>query len=134
MEFDLTAVQLHQAAHQRKAQPGTGIAALPIAPLETVENPFHVVFGNADARIFYGENDSILAAPRGDGDPPAFRREFQRIGQKIEERLLEAPGIGVDLADIRGAIERQLELAIVRALSETSTWPGSARSQTRAAS
>src|SRR5215471_3386561 len=109
-----SAVQLDQALDER--EPETG-ARLPFPALEFFENSGVLGLRYADPGIGHGQQQLVLA-PRGfDRYIPARRREFDRIGDKVEERLFDAPLVSLDHPDIGRAIEFQRQLSAARALA-----------------
>ena len=50
-----------------------------------------------DARVGHGDLDHPVDRRRPDLDPPALRRELDRIGQQVQDHLPDLPLVGADL-------------------------------------
>ena len=67
-----------------------------------------LVFGSdADPRIGHGYDCLRVHHPGTHGNPSAFRRDLHRVGQEVQEHLLELPLVGATLRQVR--IDRSLE-------------------------
>src|SRR5437763_343626 len=88
------AMQLGKAAHEGEPQPRP--TALPIVTIvhlaERLEDLVQLVAWDARAVVLHRDLKAAAARPRGDhGNPTAFRRELHRIGNQVDEDLLQRP-------------------------------------------
>ncbi len=92
-------MDLGQRLGERQAEAGAVAAAgergLHLA--EGLEHLFHLIGRNADAGIGDLDDDAGIVVDRpAQRHAAALRREFQRVGQEVEEDLLELALIGDD--------------------------------------
>ena len=89
VQFHPAAVKLDETLDQGKAEADTPLLAL----FELVEHPVHVFGGDADTRVGHGNlHFRTSALGRQTYDATLFR-VLERVGQEIENRLLDAPRI-----------------------------------------
>src|SRR5260221_9522704 len=106
-----TAMQLHEAAREREAEPralvlgGAGGAYL----VEFLEDRGALFDGDADAGVAHGDDEPAVLDLRAQLDRAARRRELHRVGEEVQHHLLELALVARPLADARldGAIEVQ---------------------------
>ena len=92
-----TAVQLHEPACQRQAEPGAFLLGLVIAAdlAKLLEHLFLVFRRDADAGVADGNFETALRPrARASRDASAVRRELDGIGQQIDQDLLELALVG----------------------------------------
>src|SRR5215472_14418918 len=114
LDRDGSAVQLDQALDQCETETSARLAC---PALEFLKDSGLVGLRNSDPGIGYGQQQLAVALCRLDRYRAARRGEFDRIGDEIEKRLLDAPLVRFGHADIGRAIQLEFELAASRALA-----------------
>src|SRR5580700_10621798 len=95
-------MELDELSRQRESEAGTflflGIVAAYLA--ELLKHRRLVLRRDADARITHRDDELIRVAARAHVDPAAVRREFDRVGQQVDQDLLEFALVGGNLAEL----------------------------------
>src|SRR5579883_3610090 len=110
-------MQLDEALDEGEAEPRPRLPRLRIAALEFLEDARLVLARDADAIVGDDERHLLGLAAGGEADGAAGRREFDGVRDEVEERLLEAPLIRGDGAEIGGTIEFEVEVLLARPLA-----------------
>src|SRR5437016_1410974 len=98
-DLERAAVQLDQAAADRQAEAGAAVLARErvLDLVEGLADPRQLVRRDADAAVRYGDGEAAaLLEPRVERDGAALGRELDRVGQEIEQDLLDRARIGLD--------------------------------------
>src|SRR5436190_846473 len=92
-DANLPAMQFDEPARQREAQSRAFLLARVLAAhlAELLEHRLMIGGGDADAGVLDGDFDVVAGDPRANVDTPAIRRELDRVGQQIEQDLLQLP-------------------------------------------
>src|SRR3981189_2890313 len=100
LAFDpnLAAVQAHQFLHECETDSRALVsaAALTFDAMESFEHPRQLRLGNADTAVFHNEHGvGTIGGVDRDFDP-AFQREFECIGDEVENDLFPHLAVDVD--------------------------------------
>ena len=133
-EPDASAVQLDELAREREAEARAFLLVRVVAAdlAEFLEHRLLVLRRDADAGVADGDYEHLVrVAARDDVDAAAVGRELDRVGQQVEQDLLELALVGDDLAERRVDVERRARCrAAARARGSASSrwrWPTARR-------
>ena len=100
------AEQLDDPLGQREAQAGALLLRRsPAALLERLEDALAVLRRDADAGVGDGHRAPRRRPRRPHRRPATGGRELHRVRQQVEQHLLEAQLVGLDVADVGGDVE-----------------------------
>ena len=104
----MSAVHLDELSGQRKPEPRTlALFRVVVSYLaEFLENHFLILQGNADAGVADRDLDAVCNRRCVDADIAALGSELDRIGQKIEQDLLELDRKSTRLNSSHGGLSR----------------------------
>ena len=113
LDPDPPAMQLDELPRQGQPEPGALhlLRRRPHLP-ELLEDRLLVLGRDADARVAHRDLDDPIHRHRPDVDPPALRRELDRIRQQVQHDLPDLPLVGADL--LQPLIDRQACSAMPR--------------------
>src|SRR5579859_94755 len=120
-DLDRAAVQFDEAAGERQAQPGAGVAPRQRAVDldERIEDPVEIAFGDADAAVGHDQLQALVGpGNRADADPSAGRRELDRVGDQVQQHLLELGLIRPKLDLLVGEMGLEREAGLPGALAK----------------
>ncbi len=107
---DAAALGLHEPPRQRQPEAGA-LVALRVAVVELLEldeEARQVDPCDAHAGILDLDTEIVLAfGERAHGDVPAVRTELDRVGQVVEQRLLQSRGVDHDGRNLRRDLDAQ---------------------------
>jgi hypothetical protein len=94
-------VQLHELLGQRQPEPRALLPAgvVPADLAEFLEDGCLVLGRNSDPRVGDRNLDDAICGRRRDNNPAPLRREFDGIGEKVQEDLLDLSLVGYDVPD-----------------------------------
>jgi len=94
---NLAAEQAHQFLHECETDSRALVsaAALTFDAMESFEHALQLRFGNADAAVFHNEHCAGTISVDRDLDP-AVQREFECIGDEVENDLFPHLAVDVD--------------------------------------
>src|ERR1700691_1900312 len=98
-------MQLDEALDERQAEARPRLPRLRIAALELLEDARLVLARHADAGIGDDERHALALAIGGERHGAARRREFERVRDEVEQRLLQPALVREDGADAGRAVE-----------------------------
>ena len=109
---DGSAMQLHQAAHQRQAdaQPALGSVGTSFALGEKLEGNALQFAGHADAVVAYAQRQMAVVHQHPQVDPAAVGRVPDGVAQHVDQHLDQPKPVAHHL----GAFGRQLDVQLVR--------------------
>src|SRR2546428_1825467 len=104
LDPDVAAMQSGETPRQREPKAGALLLAIDsrIDLLELVEDPALVSDRDADAGVGDRNLGRVRKTRSGDADGPACRRELDRVGDEVQEHLLELAGVRFDVAKTGG--------------------------------
>ncbi|OQB56813.1 MAG: hypothetical protein BWX98_01710 [Candidatus Aminicenantes bacterium ADurb.Bin147] len=100
---------LGQGQADSRPRPGGRSLHLPVP----VEHGLEHVTRKAGAGVLHREENGFRALLDVQGDPAVFRGEFQGVGEKVENDLLELVGIDRQLDFGQGMLEKQADVLLV---------------------
>ena len=102
-------MEIDDPLRQREAEPGA-LRARPrraTAPLERLEDAVLLLLGDADARVPHADLRPVAGPPGLDRHRPSVGRELHRIGEQVQDHLLELAFIGLRHAEARLDVARE---------------------------
>src|SRR5262245_31141651 len=86
-EPDSPTMELDEPASQREPEPGALLLARVVVPdlAEFLEHRVLVFLGDANAGVLHGDHREVIIAPGRNVDAPAVGREFDGVGQQVDE-------------------------------------------------
>ena len=94
--LDRPAMQLDERTGNSEPEPAPlmALGELVLDLLERAAELRHLGLRDADAGVLDGELDDVLGPRQMHIDVPPSRREFDRVGQQVEEHLLQRAAVG----------------------------------------
>src|SRR5262249_52396021 len=101
LDPDPPAVELHELPSQRQPEPRALLLASIVPPdlAELLEDRRLILGRNPDPRVTDGDRDAVLRCGGREADPTPLRGELHRVGQKVQQDLLDLPLVGDDVAN-----------------------------------
>ena len=126
-------MELDEALDEREPQPrARGASGLPAPLVETAENLLLLVRRDAEAGVGHPKLDLASVAAGAQGDRAAGGDELHRVAQQVEENLLDAALVGLDVADVGRTVELDAQVLPEGALARELKHAGQGRVQIEA--
>src|SRR6266498_963845 len=112
--FYAATVQLGDMFHNREPETGTTqlAAARFVSPIETLENPWQIIFADPNPIIAHAEHDLRAALSRAQTNLSVLTRIFQGVIQQIIENFMQPGLIPADRPRIRRKIDNYFQLLL----------------------
>jgi hypothetical protein len=114
-------MQVDEALDQRQAEADTAMLLPAKAARELFKDPFAILSGDTGPGVGYGDRHRIVTVGRGYGDLSARGGVLDRIGNQVEQGLLDAPFIDDQGAEIVVAFQLKRQLTLAGALTRSTS-------------